>query len=122
MAFGSNESGSWEVYVAVFPSWAEKKQVSLRGGVQPLWRKDGQELFYLTPQGEVVAVEIKAGERLQTSPPQMLFKSQLYPSQMLSQYCVSADGQRFLFLDPVNTGSDSFKMVLNWPASSQTTN
>ena len=47
IAFGSLESGRWEVYVASFPSFARKQQVSRGGGGQPLWRKDGKELFYL---------------------------------------------------------------------------
>jgi Tol biopolymer transport system component len=51
IAYNSLESGRWEVYVAAFPSFNEKRQVSVSGGCQPMWRKDGKELFYRTLEG-----------------------------------------------------------------------
>ena len=57
VAYNSIESGRWEVYVAAFPTFADKRQVSVNGGCQPLWRKDGKELFYLTLEGKLMAVD-----------------------------------------------------------------
>ena len=61
IAFNSDESGRWEVYVAKFPEFSGKRQLSTGGGMQPLWRRDSRELFYFSPQGILMAVEIGAG-------------------------------------------------------------
>ena len=53
VAYESDESGGWEVYIAAFPSFMKNRQVSVSGGCQPLWRKDGKELFYLSPDGKL---------------------------------------------------------------------
>jgi len=52
VAYNSRESGQWEVYVASVPSFSGKQQVSVAGGVQPNWRQDGRELFFMTPAGQ----------------------------------------------------------------------
>src|SRR5262249_56218270 len=57
IAFDSNESGRHEVYVGSVPSLAERRLVSSAGGVQPIWRNDGKELFYLAPDGKLTAVD-----------------------------------------------------------------
>ncbi len=49
IAFNSDETGRWEVYVASFPEFTGKRQISNNAGVQPVWRRDSRELFYLTP-------------------------------------------------------------------------
>ena len=49
VAYASNESGRMEVYVSPFPAMSSKWQVSSRGGEEPKWRRDGSELFYLSP-------------------------------------------------------------------------
>jgi serine/threonine protein kinase/Tol biopolymer transport system component len=56
IAYTSNESGSAEVYVRRFPAAGGKWQISTRGGAQPRWRRDGKELFYLAPDGKLMAV------------------------------------------------------------------
>ena len=55
IAFNSDEAGRWEVYVARFPGFTDKRQVSSAGGMQPRWRRDGGELYYLSLDGEVMA-------------------------------------------------------------------
>ena len=61
IAFNSLESGRWEVYAAAFPSFNDKRRVSRDGGGQPLWRNDGKELFYLSLQGKLMAVDTTLG-------------------------------------------------------------
>ena len=58
IAYNSDESGRWEVYIATFPGFTEKRQVSLAGGMQPRWRRDGKELFYLAADGTMMAAEV----------------------------------------------------------------
>jgi eukaryotic-like serine/threonine-protein kinase len=117
IAYRSNESGRWEVYVRSFPLSGDKVMVSSSGGALPLWRDDGKELFYLTQDGRVMSVEIKSGAKLESSVPQQLFQTRMkftddYP------YAINPDGSRFLINIPADT-NDSAPMivVLNWTAA-----
>ncbi len=59
LAYASNESGRYEIYVRTFPESSGKWLVSAAGGVQPRWRRDGHELFYVAPDGRLMAVPIR---------------------------------------------------------------
>ena len=108
VAFNSDESGQWEVYVATFPAFTSKKQVSSGGGAQPQWRDDGRELFYLAPDGSMMSVRLDGKDNT----PVRLFPTNIAPDLSLPQYAVTADGQRFLGLEPV-AGVPSFTFLLN---------
>jgi Tol biopolymer transport system component len=116
VAYNSLESGRWEIYVAAFPSFDGKRQVSLSGGCQPFWRRDGKELFYLTLDGKLMVAEVKGGATLQTGAPQVLFQTPTRVNPLLGQYRVTADGKKFLFCEPVNEGPEQLTVVLNWDA------
>jgi Tol biopolymer transport system component len=118
IAFNSDESGRWEVYVASFPGLANLRQVSSNGGMQPMWRRDGRELFYLSPRGELMSVEFGAGgsDAPEARAPRALFRTGLTPSVQVGEYAVSPDGQRFLLLEPVGDRGSSVSLLLNWPA------
>ena len=64
--YNSDKSGEWEVYVASFPDFARKRQVSVAGGLQPHWRRDGRELFYMTPRGSIMTLAIRTIPELAT--------------------------------------------------------
>ena len=121
MAYTSNESGTYQIYVQNFPAGSGKWQVSTAGGVQPRWRHDGKELFYLTEDGKLMAVSVKAGATFEAGTPALLFQTKTYGlgvSGIYSQqYDVTADGQRFL----INTDLSDvlvapITVVLNWTA------
>ena len=116
IAFNSDESGTWEVYVARFPTFTEKRQVSVAGGVQPRWRRDDRELFYLSPDGGMMAVPFNGDGTMTTQGrARELFKTSLNaPSFALGEFDVSADGQRFLILEPTSPRPQIFTFVLNW--------
>jgi DNA-binding winged helix-turn-helix (wHTH) protein/Tol biopolymer transport system component len=95
------ESGGWEVYLGTFPTFTERRRVSNDGGCQALWRKDGKELFYLTLDGKLKVVDVKPGARLETGSPKVLFQALFRVDPRARQYCVTGDGQRFLFSEPV---------------------
>ena len=119
IAFNSDESGRWEVYVARFPAMTDQRQVSIAGGVQPRWRRDDKELFYLSLDGVVMAADISdAGPRagLTAGAPRPLFQTHLSPSPNVPQYDVTADGTRFLVLEPARSGGEPVTFVLNWTA------
>jgi Tol biopolymer transport system component len=108
MAYVSNESGSLEVYVRPFPSGPGKWQVSRDGGYEPHWRRDGKELFYVSGDRRLVAVEVKsdsAAFKVGASTPLFTARMTGIESQNAwNRYAASADGQRFL----VNTiGAES---------------
>ena len=59
LAYASNESGRYEIYVQTFPVTGGKWQISVAGGLQPRWRRDGQELFYVAPDNRLMAAPIR---------------------------------------------------------------
>ena len=85
--------------------------VSHGGGTVPRWRGDGRELFYLAPNGKMMAVEVIAGEEFHTGTPTPLFQTP--PGAVVGD--VTADGKRFLLVSPVGpSASVPFTVVLNW--------
>jgi Tol biopolymer transport system component len=115
IAFNSDESGRWEVYVATFPAFTQKRQVSSAGGMQPRWRRDGRELYYLGVDGTMMAADVSLAGRPTSGLPVPLFQTGLSPSPSVPQYDVSADGSRFLVLSPSRPGGEPITFVLNWP-------
>ena len=113
VAFNADESGRWEVYVAAFPTFASKRQVSNGGGVEPQWRRDGRELFYLGPDGSMMSVRTDTRAELTVSAPVRLFRTAIKRDEGLGQYGVTPDGQRFLGLERVG-GAATFTFLLNW--------
>jgi eukaryotic-like serine/threonine-protein kinase len=120
IAYTSNESGAYEVYVRRFPGAGGKWQVSTNGGAQPRWRRDGKELFYLAPDGRLMAADVKAtNTRFETGTPRVLFNTGITASfvDRRNQYVVTRDGQRFLVnISAEDENSAPITVVLNWQA------
>jgi len=119
MAYGSNESGQFEIYVRPFPDVAGGWwQVSSDGGVWPVWARDGQKLFYVGPKA-MMAVTIQTDPTLAPGRPEPLFDVEPYEtSSVTRRVALSADGQRFLMLKPAESehtvASQSIVVVENW--------
>src|SRR4029077_6727880 len=73
MAYASNESGQPQIYVQSIPASGSKFQISNAGGVQPRWRRDGKELFYISAANKLVAVPVKMGDKVEAGTPAPLF-------------------------------------------------
>ena len=120
VAYASNETGKWEVYVTSFPEPRGKWQISAGGGQEPRWRGDGKELFYLAPDGTMMAVPVNPGSSFAAGKPAVLF--QAHPHQQVSavdlfHYDVSGDGQRFLInTQPAAIEAAPISVMLNWTA------
>jgi Tol biopolymer transport system component len=116
IAYASDESGRYEVYVQTFPASGAKWQISKGGGTHPKWRGDGKELFYLGGIARtMMAVEVKAGATFQAGNPQPLFETRV-PSPTV-RYAVTRDGQRFLVPASITeTGPTPVTVVINWMA------
>jgi dipeptidyl aminopeptidase/acylaminoacyl peptidase len=113
MAYVSNESGGYEVYVTQFPRPVRSWRISTNGGEQPNWRGDGKELYFVAGN-KLMAVSVTLGTAVQVGTPQPLFEIEG------TQYAPSKDGQRFLV--PVVTEkapAPPSNVVLNWTADLQ---
>ena len=121
IAYASNDQGRPEVYVRTFPASGGKWQISNSGGSQPWWRSDGKELYYLSNDGKLMAVEVKPGGNFEASAPRALFD--LAPARALggaSSYAVTAAGDRFLFVTArEEAASLQFTVVTNWTAEAK---
>ena len=119
VAYSSNESGRWEVYVTSFPEAHGKWQVSNSGGDQPRWRSDGKELFYFAPDSRLMAVPVKTGGNFDAGTPTALFQAnprELVATSEQFSYAVSNDGQNFLVNTQLKTEITPMSVVLNWSA------
>jgi eukaryotic-like serine/threonine-protein kinase len=120
VAYASNETGKWEIYVTSFPDARGKWQISTGGGEQPRWRSDGKELFYLSADSKLMAAPVTTGSNFDLGRPITLFQAS--PRQPISLndrfvYDVSRDGQRFLINTPVKqVETTPMSIILNWPA------
>ena len=117
IAYASNESGDFHVYVRSWPGLADVTRISVRDGRQPQWRADGRELYFATREGAIVAVPIAPGSGpLRAGSPERLFTTRLNLLQgMRNSYAPSPDGRRFLVLSPVvDRRSSPVTTVLNW--------
>jgi Tol biopolymer transport system component len=120
IAYHSNESGTSEVYVQSFtpgdPAPRRKWRISTDGGMEPQWRRDGKELFYLRGS-TLMAVDIKSdGREFEAGLPNPLFDKML-PGITRNRYVVSHDGQRFLIITPPEDQTNSdIHVVVGWQA------
>jgi Tol biopolymer transport system component len=118
MSYCSNESGRFEVYLSTFPAGRGKWQVSLNGGADPQWRADGGELFFLTLDRRLMAVETSLDDGVEIGVPKQLFVAPV-PRSMITgnRYVTSSDGERFLLLTLMDRGRVApITTILNWTA------
>jgi Tol biopolymer transport system component len=121
MAYTSDQSSSFEIYVRSFPSGGGQKLVSTKGGTGPCWRRDGKELFYYAPDGKLMAVEVKSGPpggrqevSFEAGPPHALLEFRSGSVFPFPRYTVTADGQRFLLNTLVDeSGGAPLTVVVN---------
>jgi eukaryotic-like serine/threonine-protein kinase len=121
IAYTSDISGKPEVYVQTFPSSGGPVRVSTNGGAQPLWRGDGNELFYIATDRKLMAVEVKLGAAFEAKTPQPLFLTRVLTiTEFRSHYAVTRDGQRFLVNSLIEeTFTNPITVVVNWTTGLQ---
>jgi eukaryotic-like serine/threonine-protein kinase len=120
VAYTSTESGRTEVYVRPFPVAAGKWQVSTGGGEQPRWRRDGTELFYLSADHKLMALEVNTeGPTFEHHAPSALFVTRVGGIDTPGDYyAVTGDGQLFLLNNLVEEAAHTpITVVLNWNAN-----
>ncbi|HKY45094.1 MAG TPA: protein kinase [Pyrinomonadaceae bacterium] len=124
VAYVSNETGQFEVYVAAFPLAGGKMPISIGGGSQPQWRADGRELYYYTPNRKLVAVEVNSdGPIFQVGVSKPLFDiriggaglDQIFPGNLY--YTPARDGTRFLVPSlPQAPAQQQINVIVDWHA------
>jgi Tol biopolymer transport system component len=121
ITYDFDDSGRREIYVQEFepgkPASAARWQISNAGGIMPRWRGDGKEILYLSLEGKMMGARVStAGGVFQSSTPQFLFDAT--PPQLRTpnfEYDVSADGERFLMIEPLEKPEyKPLTLVSNW--------
>jgi len=119
MAYVSDESGRWEVYVRPFPGPGGKWQVSAEGGYQPLWSRNGKQLFYWSNDDQRVwVVDVRNDGGFSASKPRLLFKAPEFSLGIPARsWDISLDGQRFLMVKEEERKPQPVTemiLVMNW--------
>ena len=116
LAYVSDETGRFEVYVRPFPGGGGKWLVSVGGGSEPLWARSGEELYYRVGP-KVMVVEIGSGSDFEAGAPELLLDVETLNTTGLGlpDYDVSSDGERFVMIAPVSmTPQTEIYVALNW--------
>jgi serine/threonine protein kinase len=126
IAYQSNETGQFEIYLQQFPGPGRRQPVSTAGGAQVRWRRDGRELFYVALDGKLMAVPIRFtpdSQSVDVGTPVSLFTTQVGGAVLgldRQQYVVSPDGQRFLMsILPEDANPSPITVVLNFQPGPQ---
>ena len=111
LAYDTDESGRFEVYLQAFPSGRAKQQVSNAGGRAPLWNPSGGELFYRDGD-QVMVVDVQTNGELVLSKPRILFEK----LSVLGGYDVTRDGERFVMIERSEVDPPPTQLILvqNW--------
>jgi Tol biopolymer transport system component len=118
LAYASDESGQFEVYVRSFPDLGNKWQISTDGGIEPAWSPDGTELFYRDEDGlMVMAVDLTLEPEFRPAMPRVLFEGRFVPTILFGRnYDVAPDGESFIMVQQEMGGIEQARLhiVLNW--------
>ena len=117
VAYSSNESGWFEVYVQTFLRSERRWQISVNGGFEPKWRRDGHELYFLAPDGKLMAAPVGSAKEFEAGTPTTLFQTsgRTEPNPYRWTYEPSPDGQRFLVnMQSVQARATPITVALNW--------
>jgi len=114
LAYVSDETGTPEVYIRPFPNVDDGRWlVSTSGGTEPLWARNGRELFYKNGAQDLVAVQVLPGEAFTMGEHQTLFSARAYLSDVYHQlYDVSPDGRRFVMIRAPGGGDDDLELIV----------
>jgi Tol biopolymer transport system component len=119
VAITSSDSGQSEIYVIPFPPTANEKKwvVSTGGGVMPRWRRDGKELFYISPDWKMMAVDVDTHPTFRTGTPRALFDTGMVDTGIRNgpmSWDIAPDGKRFLIITDKTQETSSLNVILNW--------
>jgi dipeptidyl aminopeptidase/acylaminoacyl peptidase len=120
IAYSSDVTGKDEIYVRAYPKTDTARKVSLSGGIEPQWRRDGRELFWLGADRRLMSVSVDTTGTFHSGTPAALFQTTMDPTGRLgvigrSQYAVAPNGQRFLINQtPAHAAPPPITVIVNW--------
>jgi Tol biopolymer transport system component/predicted Ser/Thr protein kinase len=114
LAYQSDESKRNEIYVTTFPQPGGKSQVSTNGGSDPVWNRNGKELFYVSADGKMMAVPVNTGRKFEAGVPKALFGVRTDLTLFGAGYDVSKDGSFLIPVSAEQSATTPITVVLNW--------
>jgi eukaryotic-like serine/threonine-protein kinase len=115
VSYVSNESGAYEVYVQSFPNARQAFRISADGGMDPRWRADGRELYFIAPDGRLMVSEVSTKGGFQASVPNPLFHiAPTMDSTIRRNYWPTPDGHSFLALQEPADMTAQVNVIVNW--------
>ncbi len=116
IAYTSDESSRFEVYVRAFPTSAETWKISSGGGADPRWRRDGRELYFIAADGKMMAASVTSGRTFTHGPPVPLFATgiEVLWQDTRNHYDVTHDGQKFIVLVPDDRRYGPITAIRHW--------
>jgi Tol biopolymer transport system component len=125
LALEAIENGKSQIFVVSFPQADQKRQISTAGGVQPQWRPDGMGLFFLSPDGKMMSVDVISEPTLSSGTPRPLFDTGIAAPSFDSEEYATVDGKRFLLLKLMPADNSNAvpppppTVIVNWKAGSK---
>ena len=114
LAYQSNESGQYEIYVVGYPNAEARQQISTDGGISPLWDPDGRALYYRNGD-KLMAVELDTTAGFTAARPRILFEAEFAFANRLRNYDITPDGERFLMIQlPPEAAYGQLEVVVHW--------
>jgi Tol biopolymer transport system component len=116
LAYVSRESGQEDVYVRPFPAVdSARYSISVGGGSEPTWRRDGTELYFRNARGDLYVTPVTTGARFDHAEPILLFNAPgLAQQEYFRAYDVAPDGQRFLMVSSGGDDAPELNVIFNW--------
>jgi dipeptidyl aminopeptidase/acylaminoacyl peptidase len=115
LAYASDESGRFEVYVQPLPITGVKWQLSTDGGTQPVWKNDGRELYFAGADSRLMAVTVSTSAGFVADTPRALFQTRMRPSfEPFSYQYATNDGTRFLINSAAEGAGPTITLMSNW--------
>ena len=115
VAYAGDETGRFEIYVRPFPGPGPKRQLTTEGGEEPVWSRDGRELFYRSGQ-RLMVIPVATSPPFQSGRPRLVFEGRFVQGDPgLPAYDVSPDGRRFLMMKNEHEAQRrELRVILNW--------
>jgi eukaryotic-like serine/threonine-protein kinase len=114
VAYASNESGNYEIYVQSFPATGQAIRISSEGGIDPRWRRDGRELFFVSSDGWLMATDVKTEGSFSAGVPKPLFRFSGSTQTNRRSYWPRPDGKRFLVMTMSDTSAAQIRVTVSW--------
>jgi serine/threonine protein kinase len=114
VAYVSNESGDYQIYVQSFPMPGQAVRISTEGGLDPRWRRDGRELYFISSDGRLMAADIKVDGNFSAGLPKPLFRFSGSTETTRRSYWPSPDGQRFVVMKMSDDSVAQIQITVNW--------